>query len=202
MKKYKLQYLFLIVIIILGFTAEMVFDFLNDEKVNLLIAFIALITAVISMAISDSKPNKLKVMLKVWNRNRQLTIQSALPPAESFSFEIINMSNDQLEGLNISFRFQNKHYHRPHPSVDSNRYFEFGNRLIVQNDILKYLGVTEHDNYVRFEHYLKDIEKWKFGKLAITVGAAGYVPHTFLIDHTEKDDVIDATNDKPKLIKQ
>ena len=202
MKKYKFQYLIVILLILVVYIIDLIFDVLPDDKLNLFIAFVALIIAVISLAISDPKPNKLKVILKVWNRNKPYLFNGGTEKAESFAFEIVNLGNDQLEDLNISFRFQNKIYHRPHPSNDSNRYFEFGNRLIVQNDILKYLGVTEHDNYVRFEHYLKDIEKWKLGKLAVTVGAAGYVPHTFLIDHTEKDEVIDTTNDKPKLIKQ
>tara|TARA_B110000908_G_C10210603_1_gene430014 strand:+ start:27 stop:641 length:615 start_codon:yes stop_codon:yes gene_type:complete len=195
MKKYKPQYLIPIALIIIMFFAELCFDFLNDDKVNLLIAFTALIIAVISMAISDPKTEHLKVQLQIWNRNKPYVFNGGKDKAESFAFEIINLGKNQLEGFNVSFRFQKKLYHRPHPANDSNTYFEFGNRLIVQNNMLKYLGITKEDNNVRFEHMLKELTDWKMGKLSITVAASGYIPHTFLIDHTEKDELL-ATNNK------
>jgi hypothetical protein len=195
MKKYKPQYLIPIALIIIMFFAELCFDFLNDDKVNLLIAFAALIIAVISMAISDPKTEDLKVQLQIWNRNKPYVFNGGKDKAESFAFEIINLGKNQLEGFNVSFRFQKKLYHRPHPANDSNTYFEFGNRLIVQNNMLKYLGITKEDNNVRFEHMLKELTDWKMGKLSITVAASGYIPHTFLIDHNEKDELL-ATNNK------
>mgnify|MGYP006103748583 FL=1 len=195
MRKYKPQYLIPIALIIIMFFAELCFDFLNDDKVNLLIAFTALIIAVISMAISDPKTEHLKVQLQIWNRNKPYVFNGGKDKAESFAFEIINLGKNQLEGFNVSFRFQKKLYHRPHPANDSNTYFEFGNRLIVQNNMLKYLGITKEDNNVRFEHMLKELTDWKMGKLSITVAASGYIPHTFLIDHTEKDELL-ATNNK------
>jgi len=195
MKHYKPQYLILIALIVLGFLAELGFDFLKDDKVNLLIAFSALIIALISMAISDPKTEDLKVQLQIWNRNKPYFFNGGKDKAESFAFEIINLGKNQLEGFNVSFRFQKKLYHRPHPANDSNTYFEFGNRLIVQNNMLKYLGITKEDNNVRFEHMLKELTDWKMGKLSITVAASGYIPHTFLIDHNEKDELL-ATNNK------
>jgi hypothetical protein len=195
MKKYKPQYLIPITLIIIMFFAELCFDFLNDDKVNLLIAFAALIIAVISMAISDPKTEDLKVQLQIWNRNKPYFFNGGKDKAESFAFEIINLGKNQLEGFNVSFRFQKKLYHRPHPANDSNTYFEFGNRLIVQNNMLKYLGITKEDNNVRFEHMLKELTDWKMGKLSITVAASGYIPHTFLIDHNEKEELL-ATNNK------
>ena len=201
MKKYKTSYLISIAIIIIVFFVELRVDFLNDDKVNLLIAFSALIIALISMAISDPKTEYLDLELQIWNRNKPLTIQHDTPQAQSISFEIVNLGVQQLEGFNVSFRFPNKIYHRPHSSNDSNSYFQFGNRLIVQNDILKYLGISKEDNFLRFEHYLKNIEDWKMGKIAVTIGASGYVPHTFLIDHVEKDQLLATSNNKKKYLR-
>ena len=196
MRKFKTQYLISIAIIVLIFFSELGFDFLNDDKVNLLIAFSALIIALISIAISDPKTEDLSLELQIWNRNKPYVFNGGKDKAESFAFEIINLDKkNQLEGFNVSFRFQKKLYHRPDRENDSNTYFEFGNRLIVQNNMLKYLGITKEDNNVRFEHMLKELTDWKMGKLSITVAASGYIPHTFLIDHTEKDELL-ATNYK------
>ena len=107
MKKFKTSYLISIAIIIIVFFVELRIDFLNDDKVNLLIAFSALIIALISMAISDPKIEDLNLQLQIWNRNKPYVFNGGNDKAESFAFEIINLDKkNQLEGFNVSFRFQ------------------------------------------------------------------------------------------------
>ena len=201
MKKFKLEYKITVGIILLIFLVELIFDFFSDDTANLLVAVIALVIAIISLAISDPKTEQLNLQLKIWNRNKPQTIQSGKPQAENFAFEIINLGSKQLEGLNISFRYPKKHYHRGNPNTDSNTYFEFGNRLIVQNDVVKYLGVTDDDNFIRYEHLLKDLESWKKEKITITVGARGYIPFTFIIEPKNKDEFLSSGSKKEMYLR-
>ena len=60
------------------------------------------------MAISDPKTEHLKVQLQIWNRNKPYVFNGGKDKAESFAFEIINLGKNQLEGFNVSFRFQKK----------------------------------------------------------------------------------------------
>lgn len=196
MKTIKDKYFAIIILIILAYILNLRFNFIPDEKVNLLLGFIALIISIISLGIADSKQSKLKIKLKVWNRNNTKFI-GGKTEITNFAFELINKGKDAIEGLTVSFRFQESAYYKPSDNYQNNYYFKFGERIVVQNDTVKYLGITTEDNYIRYEHYIKEIDTWNKGKIAITIGGNDYLPYTFLIDHEEKDIIKNSSNSNP-----
>ena len=88
----------------------------------------------------------------------------------------------------------NRNYYQSTQNLQNHRYFFFGESIIAQNDTLKYLGKTNDDNYIRIEHYLKNIDNWNKGNLAITISANNFIPKTFIIKPSDKHKILNSNN--------
>ncbi len=188
-------------IIIVGFVLAVIFEQeftkrIDHDSGNFIIALIALIISVISIGIADPKLKQLKLKLSVWKRKEEQIEGGDM--INSLAFQLENRNSVPLEDLVVSFRFESSIYDSSTENNQNNSYFEFGERIVVQNDTIKYLGINAADNWIRFQHYVKEFQEWEKGKIAITVSCREFVPTTWQIDFEERDEILAATLEKPK----
>ena len=192
----KPRYYILIAIILLIGVSGQYLDLIHDDKINLNTALIALIISIISLGIADKKQRKLKLKFSVWKRKEKQ--REGSDKINSIAFQLDNLNKVPLEDLVVSFRFEASIYDRSIDNNQNNSYFEFGERIVVQNDTIKFLGVDHADRFVRFQHYVRDFHKWEKGKIAVTVSCRNFIPTTHQIDFSERDELLEATYENPK----
>ncbi|MBT8271850.1 MAG: hypothetical protein KJO25_07390 [Bacteroidia bacterium] len=191
----------ILTIIVIGFVMAVLYkqeftQSFDHENVNVLVGIIALIIAIISMGIADPKLKQLRLKISVWKRKEEQI--DGGDKINSLAFHLENLSKVPLEDLVVTFRFESSIYDSNTENNQNNSYFEFGDRIVVQNDTIKYLGINVADNWIRFQHYVKDFQEWDKGKIAITVSCREFVPTTIQIDVSDRDAILEARNERPK----
>jgi hypothetical protein len=166
-----------------------------ESTVTVALGGIAIVTSVLAVGIADRKQKRLNVFIAIWKIRDTHTISDGNQKVSEYAFEIVNNGNESLSDFVVSFRFPDRNYHHPIQDKQNNRFFRFGESVVVQNDTLKYLGLNNEDNSVRFEHSLKNIDNWVKGNISITVSAFGYIPKTFVVRFQEKQLLLDSRND-------
>lgn len=169
---------------------------------KVLLSGVAISISLLAIGMSDRSQKKLKMRLEVWNTNRDTKQYVDNIFTHKFAFEVINDGKESLEGLIFSFRIPQKIVdERITENEQNNTTFKFGETLLVQNDMIKSLGITVDDNSIRFEHYLHNIQDWKKGRIRLTVSANGYLPKTFEIDPSMNENFLKSGYDEKKRIK-
>jgi hypothetical protein len=185
MKKYKPQYLIPIALIIIMFFAELCFDFLNDDKVNLLIAFAALIIAVISMAISDTRPSKMKLTVKCWSKH-----YDSVSGRARIVLNLQNNTDVSLSNLKVNLRMPSKLYVEME-EMDNYLANSFGQSKVFDLSQTYFLGANESDKDCTYELTV-NFKEWKKGSMWFSVIAAGYEASTYSLSQKNIEDLIKA----------
>jgi len=172
-----------------------------ESLVSVFLGGIAIITSIIALGIADRKQKTLNVFIAIWKIRDTHTISDGNQKVSEYAFEIVNNGNESLSDFVVSFRFPNRNYDHPIQDKQNNRFFRFGESVVVQNDTLKYLGLNNEDNSARFEHSLKNIDGWVKGNIAITISAIGYIPRTYLLRFQERQMLLESRNDN-KIIRK
>ena len=185
MKKFKTKYLISIAIIVLIFFAELGFDFLNDDKVNLLIAFSALIIALISMAISDNRPSIMKLSVKCWSKH-----YDAFSGRARIVLNLQNNTGISLSNLKVNLRIPSKLYVEME-ETDNYLANSFGQSKVFDLSQTYFLGANETDNDCTYELTV-NFKEWKKGSMWFSVIAAGYEASTYSLSQKNIEDLIKA----------
>jgi hypothetical protein len=185
MKKYKFQYLIVILLILLVNIIDLIFDVLPDDKLNLFIAFVALIIAVISLAISDPKPSKMKLSAKCWSKHNDTVSGKARMVLKLQNNTGISMSN-----LKVNLRMPSKLYVE---MEDTDRYLanSFGQSKVFDFSYTYFLGANESDNECTYELAV-NLKEWKKGRIWITVIAEGFEASTYSLSQKLAEVLIEA----------
>jgi hypothetical protein len=185
MRKFKTLYSILFIIIIIGFIAELFFDFLKDDKVNLVIAFVALVIALISIAISDPRPSKMKLSVKCWSKH-----YDAVSGKARIVLNLQNNTGISLSNLKVNLRMPSKLYVE---MEDTDNYLtnSFGQSKVFDLSQTYFLGSKEADNDCTYELTV-NFKEWKKGSMWLSVIAAGYEASTYSLTQKKIEDLIKA----------
>ena len=197
-KGFKIIY---IIIILLSTLITIAFAFLThrfkgiENLLSVTLGGIAIITSTVALGLSDKKQKTLKINLDFWKiRDSHSIAAENNAQVKLFAFEICNMCNEALNEFIVSIRLPDRNYYQSNQNLQNHRYFSFGESIIAQNDTLKYLGISKDDNYIRIEHYLKNIDNWNKGNIAVTISANNFTPKTFIIKPSEKQKILNSNN--------
>ena len=172
-----------------------------ESVISVALGGIAILTSILAVGIADRKQKTLNIILAFWKIRDTNTISDGNQKVSEYAFEIINDGSESLSDFVVSFRFPDRNYHQHIQDKQNNRFFRFGESVVVQNDTLKYLGINNYDNSARFEHSLKNIDNWVKGNISISVSAFGFVPKTFVVRFQEKQILLNSKIDE-KVIKR
>lgn len=195
---FKLKYNIVIIgFILLTISCAIIVYFNNclESVVTVVLGGIAIVTSILAVGIADRKQKTLNVILAIWKMKDTHTISNGNQLVTEYAFEVINNGRDSLSDFVVSFRFPERNFNHPVQDKQNNRFFRFGESVVVQNDTLKYLGLKNEDNSARFEHQLKNILEWNKGNFSVTVSAFGFIPKTFVIRFQEKQLLLNSRND-------
>ena len=173
-----------------------------ESVVTVVLGGIAIVTSILAVGLADRKQKKLKVILEVWKIRDTHTISEGNQQVTDYAFEILNKGKESLSDFVVSFRFPDRNYKQPTQDRQNNRFFWFGESVVIQNDTLKYIGINNQDNSVRFEHQLKNIDNWCKGNFVITVSAYGFLPKTFVLRFQDRQILLDSKNENKITIEE
>lgn len=192
-KKYKIA-IIVFSLVTIG-SAILVLSYKGLESiVSVFIGGIAIITSVLALALADRNANILKANLDIWKIRYSHTVSDGDQKVYDFAFEIKNFGQETLSDFTVTFRLPEKNYHTPLQDKQNNTFFHFGESIVIQNDMLKYLGTSKEDNFVRFEHQIKNIENWSKGNFVISISANGYKSKTYILRPKDKEQLLNSNN--------
>lgn len=165
-----------------------------ESVVGVVLGGIAIITSVLALALADRNANILKANLDIWKMKYSHTISDGNQIVYDFAFEVKNFGEETLSDFVVTFRLPERNYYFPIQDKQNNTFFRFGESIVVQNDRLKYLGINNEDNFVRFEHQLKNIENWNKGNFVISISANGYKSKTYILRPKDKEQLLNSNN--------
>ncbi|MEY3500642.1 MAG: hypothetical protein RL308_2311 [Bacteroidota bacterium] len=199
-KKYKIA-IIVFSLVTIG-SAFLVISYKGLESiVSVFIGGIAIITSVLALALADRNANILKANLDIWKIRYSHTISDGDQKVYDFAFEIKNFGQETLSDFTVTFRLPEKNYHTPRQDKQNNTFFHFGESIVIQNDMLKYLGTSKEDNFVRFEHQIKNIENWSKGNFVISISANGYKSKTYILRPKDNEQLLNSSNNERIMFK-
>lgn len=172
-----------------------------ESIVSVILGGIAIITSVLALALADRNANILKVNLDIWKIKYSHTIIDGDQKVYDFAFEVKNFGEETLSDFVVTFRFPERNLYFPLQDRQNNTFFYFGESVVVQNDTLRYLGMSNEDNFVRLEHQIKNIENWTKGNFVISISAKGYKSITYILRPKDKEKLLCSTNNARIIIK-
>lgn len=185
--------LFLIPVFGVGFLlVNRTLHILGGQELIVVVGIVALTISIISLAIADSNPQKLKVQLDIWSQKT--------PDQDGYFrcfWKLTNNSNIPLSGFKVYFRYPRNLYKRP--SVDhghQDKFYDMERYLIVINDKYDFIGGKD---YVEYQHDIR-LNHLKQGEIKISVVANNHQSKTYLISKSQSQKILHATEQQKLLI--
>ena len=98
------------------------------------------------------------------------------------SFEIDNYKKEPINGIVINFRIPSKIYYKEKTDVNRFSVYESKQTKILTSDIIKFLGNTNGDSDLIFEHYF-NFNEWSENRVIyITIAGDNIRTTTFSIN--------------------
>lgn len=207
MKKIKAKYWLIISLIIVVSTVfiplNICYKFLDGENMNLIVAVIALVISMFSIALADLQFIKFNGKVTIWRTGKDLLVVNG-QKFSNFAFNITNKSKLPLSEFCVSFRFPEQitynYINHPDKNYQNHKFFQYGETYVINNDTLKFLGNNSNDNEARFEHYL-DLSKWPKNRyLYITISGREIQPMTYQVQECKNFEIQNSTNNKPFVL--
>ena len=170
-----------------------------ESVVGVVLGGIAIVTSILALALADRNANVFKDNLDIWKIKYSHTISDGNQKVHDFAFEIKNLGQEALSDFGVTFRLPERNFYFPPQDRQNNTFFYFGESIVIQNDTLKYLGMNNEDNFVRFEHQIKNIESWSKGNFIISISAKGYKSKTYILRPKDKERLLNSSN-KERII--
>lgn len=209
----RMNFWYIFSLIVWGIVATIFFlvnkniHFLSVDDTNIILSGIAVAISILSLGLSTMDNPKFKGKVICWNNitNEIHTNNGVLAPTGIYShltFKIDNFKKTPIKGLIVNFRFPSKIYYPAGTNNMKFTFFEFKNTMMITSDSIKFLGNTNGDSDLIFEHFL-ELNKWEKNRvLYITIAGDNIVPTTFKIDNKQKDDIVNSSSKVPvKLIR-
>jgi len=211
MRRINFWYLFsLIVWVIVAtifFLVNKEIHFLSVDDTNLILGGITVGISILSIGLSTMGNPKFKGKVICWNnikdvKNVNNSVYAPIGVYSCITFKIDNYKKIPVNGLIINFRFPSNIFFQDRNNNFNYSFFEFKNTVMVTSSNIKFLGNTNGDSDIVFEHYL-ELNKWEKNRVFyITIAGDNIVPTTFKIDNKLKDTIFKSSSKLPvKLFK-
>tara|TARA_B100000780_G_C21084901_1_gene437037 strand:- start:228 stop:869 length:642 start_codon:yes stop_codon:yes gene_type:complete len=160
--------------------------FSSIDDTNLILAFISVAISILSLGLATMKSSKFKGTIKCWNVPAKKIIREpgVLNHGEysCISFEIDNYKKEPINGIVINFRIPSKIYYKEKTDVNRFSVYESKQTKILTSDIIKFLGNTNGDSDLIFEHYF-NFNEWSENRVIyITIAGDNIRTTTFSIN--------------------
>lgn len=189
------------------FLANKRYPFLSVDDTNLILGGITVAISVLSLGLSTMENPKFKGKVICWNNETQLrkvnnNAFALIGDYSCISFKVDNYKKIPVNGLTVNFRFPTKIFYREIHNSFNFSFCEFKNTIMVTSDHIKFLGNTNGDSDIIFEHFL-EFDKWDINRVVyITIAGNNIVPTTFKIDNKLKEGIFKSSSKAPvKLIR-
>jgi hypothetical protein len=181
--------------------------FLSIDDTNLILGGITVGISILSLGLSTMDNPKFKGNVTCWNnitalRDVNNNENALIGKYSCITFKIDNYKKNPVNGLTINFRFPSKIFYQDRHNKFNYSFFEFKNTIMVTSDNIRFLGNTNGDSDIVFEHSL-EFTRWDKNRVIyITIAGDNIVPTTFKIDNEQKDLLFNSSSKEPiKLIR-
>lgn len=204
---YIVSLVFWVIFALIFFMINRSAPFLSVDDTNLILGGIAVGISILSLGLSTMDNPKFKGNVICWNNVTHLKKldNDYLGPRGAYScitFKIDNYQKKPVNGLTINFRFPSKMFYTDRYNNFNYSFCEFKNTMMITSDNIKFLGNTNGDSDIVYEHFI-EFNRWDINRVIyITIAGDNIVPTTFKIDNKQKDILFNSSSKEPiKLIR-
>jgi len=190
-------------IITLAFTVlTTVFTFLAEEnnKGNILLSGVALMTSSIALGLSDKKKSLFQGEVKVWSALLETKVADD-NSSYRVSMHLINTSDEPVYDVVYRLRLPSRISIRINEKNNSAREYRHGNSIIIVDNSYGFLGTKRDDGFIPIDVKIQ-LRQWRQSNLYITVSGSNISPVTFSLTPSQKEELITATKEKPLFAKK
>jgi len=172
----------------------------DNNKGNILLSGVALMTSSIALGLSDKKKSLFKGEIRVWSA----LLETKVPDDNSsyrVSMQLINNSDEPVYDVVYRLRLPSRISQRINEKNNSAREYRHGNSKIIVDNSYGFLGTKGDDGFIPIDVKIQ-LGQWRQGNLYITVSGSNISPVTFNITPAQKEELINATQEKPLIAKK
>jgi hypothetical protein len=174
--------------------------FLSIDDTNLILGIISVAISILSLGLATMRQPKFKGTIKCWNvPSKKVTRERGVfnhGEYSCISFEVDNYKKEPINGIVINFRIPSKIYYKE--KTDANRFsiYESKQTKILTSDIIKFLGNTNGDSDLIFEHFLNFNEWSKNRVVYITIAGDNIRTTTFSINKELSEQIAESSSSR------
>jgi len=199
MKNIKTIY-WIITLVFTVFTAVFTVLAESNNRGNILLSGVALMTSSIALGLSDKKKTLFKGDVKVWSALLETKIADE-NSSYRVSMNLINNSNEPIYDVVYRLRLPSRISQRINEKNNSAREYRHGNSKIIVDNRYGFLGIKGDDGFIPIDVKIQ-LNQWLQGNIYITVSGSNISPVTFSITSSQKEELKTATKEKPLFAKK
>jgi hypothetical protein len=172
----------------------------SNNRGNILLSGVALMTSSIALGLSDKKKTLFKGDVKVWSALLETKIADE-NSSYRVSMNLINNSNEPIYDVVYRLRLPSRISQRINEKNNSAREYRHGNSKIIVDNSYGFLGIKGDDGFIPIDVKIQ-LNRWLQGNIYITVSGSNISPVTFSITSSQKEELKTATKEKPLFAKK
>ena len=172
----------------------------SNNRGNILLSGVALMTSSIALGLSDKKKTLFKGDVKVWSALLETKIADE-NSSYRVSMNLINNSNEPIYDVVYRLRLPSRISQRINEKNNSAREYRHGNSKIIVDNRYGFLGIKGDDGFIPIDVKIQ-LNQWLQGNIYITVSGSNISPVTFSITSSQKEELKTATKEKPLFAKK